>query len=146
MRAEHPSIPWHPSRPQDPCHREPGSYKGVYMMLVNLRNERDRRELWRSYCNSHSYSQSTQLLLSFGLMLINLTAYSSSSSFLLLQDSVDFLDLSDNAILSLSNLPRLTRLTSLNLANNPISQISPNLANQLPNLQTLVLSGTQVSC
>lgn len=61
-----------------------------------------------------------------------------------LQDSIDFLDLSDNAILSLSNLPRLTRLTSLNLANNPISQISPNIANQLPNLQTLVLSGTQV--
>ena len=61
------------------------------------------------------------------------------------QDSIDSLDLADNAILSLSNLPRLTRLVTLNLANNPITSISPNIAHQLPNLRSLVLTGTQVS-
>jgi len=60
------------------------------------------------------------------------------------KDSIDSLDLSDNAILSLSNLPRLTRLQTLNLANNPITTISPNIAHQLPNLRSLVLTGTDL--
>ncbi|CAD6566059.1 MAG: U2 snRNP complex subunit [Cyphobasidiales sp. Tagirdzhanova-0007] len=60
------------------------------------------------------------------------------------KDSIDSLDLADNAILSLSNLPRLTRLVTLNLANNPITSISPNIAHQLPNLRSLVLTGTQL--
>lgn len=60
------------------------------------------------------------------------------------QDAIDSLDLSDNAILSLSNLPRLTRLSSLSLANNPITQISGNVGTQLPNLRSLTLSGSQV--
>jgi len=59
-------------------------------------------------------------------------------------DQLESIDLSDNAIGSLSNLPRFKRLRHLLLANNPIQSITPSLGSQLPNLTSLVLTGSQL--
>jgi Leucine-rich repeat (LRR) protein len=61
------------------------------------------------------------------------------------QDQLDAIDLSDNSIHSLSNLPHLSRLRHFLLSNNPINTISPNLPSALPNLVSLILTGSQVS-
>ena len=60
------------------------------------------------------------------------------------KDGNDSIDLSDNAISSLSNLPILPRLKHLLLASNPIVAITPNLSRSLPGLVSLVLTGTQL--
>jgi len=59
-------------------------------------------------------------------------------------DQLESIDLSDNAIGSLSNLPKLLRLRHLLLANNPVSIITPSLGTQLPNLISLVLTGSSI--
>ncbi|KAG0140212.1 hypothetical protein CROQUDRAFT_691920 [Cronartium quercuum f. sp. fusiforme G11] len=61
------------------------------------------------------------------------------------KDSIDSLDLTDNAIRSLINLPKLTRLKHLYLSNNPITFISPTLFQAIPNLNSLILTGCQLS-
>ncbi|GAA5979157.1 hypothetical protein JCM10908_002822 [Rhodotorula pacifica] len=60
------------------------------------------------------------------------------------KDQLDSIDLTDNQIHSLSNLPVLKRLNQLLLANNPVRSISNNLATSLPNLRTLVLTNAAV--
>ncbi|GAA5881950.1 hypothetical protein JCM3774_002084 [Rhodotorula dairenensis] len=60
------------------------------------------------------------------------------------RDQLDSIDLTDNQIHSLSNLPVLKRLAQLLLANNPVKHISNNLATSLPNLNTLVLTNAAV--
>ena len=57
-----------------------------------------------------------------------------------LRDSIDALDLTDNAISSVSNFPLLRRLAHLVLSSNPIRTLSPTLATSLPNLRTLVIA------
>ncbi|KAH9813254.1 leucine-rich repeat-domain-containing protein [Melampsora americana] len=61
------------------------------------------------------------------------------------KDSIDSLDLTDNIIRSVINLPKLNRLKHLYLSNNPITFISPNLSQSLPNLRSLVLSNCQLT-
>lgn len=61
------------------------------------------------------------------------------------KDSVDAIDLTDNAIRSLINFPKMSRLKHLYVSNNPLTFISPNLAQALPNLNSLVLSNCNLS-
>lgn len=58
------------------------------------------------------------------------------------RDQLDSIDLTDNQIHALANLPVLRRLSQLLLANNPVRTLSPHLATSLPNLRTLVLTNT----
>ncbi|KAJ8612827.1 hypothetical protein CTAYLR_002056 [Chrysophaeum taylorii] len=61
-----------------------------------------------------------------------------------LRDAFDCLDLSDNEIQSLGNFAKSSRLKVLFLNNNNVSRIDPNLADELPNLETLVLTGNKI--
>lgn len=57
----------------------------------------------------------------------------------------DALDLTDNALTSLSNFPLFPRITSLYCARNRINHIAPTLSRSLPKLQTLVLTENRFS-
>ncbi|KAH7970296.1 hypothetical protein HPB49_002382 [Dermacentor silvarum] len=59
-------------------------------------------------------------------------------------DQFDCIDLSDNDIRKLDGFPLLKRLKSLMLNNNRICRIGENLQEQLPALETLVLTNNQV--
>jgi len=61
------------------------------------------------------------------------------------RDQHDTIDFTDNAILTLGNLPLLKRLTTLLLANNRVSTISPSIHLSSPNLTTLVLTNNNIS-
>jgi Leucine-rich repeat (LRR) protein len=61
-----------------------------------------------------------------------------------LQDQHDSIDLTDNDIRSLTNLPSLPRLTTLILSNNAIASIAPRIANAAPRLTTLVLTNNRI--
>jgi len=60
------------------------------------------------------------------------------------QDQYDSLDLSDNEITKFEGFPILNRLKTILLSNNRIIRIAPNLGEQLPNLDTLVLSNNKI--
>jgi U2 small nuclear ribonucleoprotein A' len=60
-----------------------------------------------------------------------------------IQDQHDAIDLTDNSIVTLGNLPLLKRLNTLLLANNKVSHISPSIHISVPNLTTLVLTNNQ---
>ncbi|GAA5924309.1 U2 snRNP complex subunit LEA1 [Sporobolomyces koalae] len=60
------------------------------------------------------------------------------------KDQLESLDLTDNAITSVSNFPLLRRLHQLLLANNPVRTISPSIATSLPNLTSLILTNSAV--
>ena len=62
-----------------------------------------------------------------------------------LQDQHDAIDLTDNAIVTLGNLPLLKRLHTLLLANNRISSISTSIHLSVPNLTTLVLINNNIT-
>jgi Leucine-rich repeat len=66
------------------------------------------------------------------------------TSSLYLQDQHDAIDLTDNSIITLGNLPLLKRLRTLLLANNRISAISPSIHLSVPNLTTLVLTNNNI--
>ncbi|KAJ7010229.1 hypothetical protein NC653_000845 [Populus alba x Populus x berolinensis] len=55
------------------------------------------------------------------------------------QDQFDTIDLSDNEIVKLENMPYLNRLGTLIINNNRITRINPNIGEYLPKLHTLVL-------
>ncbi|KDR84845.1 hypothetical protein GALMADRAFT_233265 [Galerina marginata CBS 339.88] len=61
------------------------------------------------------------------------------------RDQHDAIDFTDNAIVTLGNLPLLKRLQTLLLANNRIQNISPSIHLSVPNLQTLVLTSNSIS-
>ena len=61
------------------------------------------------------------------------------------RDLYDTIDLSDNEIRELENIPPLCKLKHLYLSNNKISKIDPILAQRIPFLQTLILSGNNIS-
>ncbi|BGP13260.1 hypothetical protein JCM10213_004970 [Rhodosporidiobolus nylandii] len=60
------------------------------------------------------------------------------------KDQLDSLDLTDNAITSVSNFPLLRRLSHLLLANNPVRTVSQSVATSLPNLRSLTLTNSAV--
>jgi U2 small nuclear ribonucleoprotein A' len=61
------------------------------------------------------------------------------------RDQHDAIDLTDNSIITLGNLPLLKRLRTILLANNRISSISPSIHLSVPNLTTLVLTNNSIS-
>ncbi|KAI3622430.1 small nuclear ribonucleoprotein a [Moniliophthora roreri] len=61
------------------------------------------------------------------------------------RDQHDAIDLTDNSITTLGNLPLLKRLHTLFLANNRVSAISPSIHLSVPNLTTLVLTNNNIS-
>ncbi|THH17403.1 hypothetical protein EW146_g3396 [Bondarzewia mesenterica] len=61
------------------------------------------------------------------------------------KDQHDSIDLTDNSIVALGNLPLLRRLHALLLANNRVASISPSLHLSVPNLTTLVLTNNNIA-
>ncbi|PPQ62798.1 hypothetical protein CVT24_000492 [Panaeolus cyanescens] len=61
------------------------------------------------------------------------------------RDQHDAIDFTDNAIITLGNLPLLKRLHTLLLANNRIQNISPSIHLSVPNLHTLVLTNNNIT-
>lgn len=59
---------------------------------------------------------------------------------IIFQDQHDTIDLTDNSLTTLSNLPLSPRLRSLILANNSIHAIHPSIQQSAPNLTTLILT------
>lgn len=60
------------------------------------------------------------------------------------EDQFDTIDLSDNEIVKLENLPYLNRLGTLLINNNRITRINPNIGEYLPKLHTLVLTNNRL--
>ncbi|KAG6781312.1 hypothetical protein POTOM_014206 [Populus tomentosa] len=60
------------------------------------------------------------------------------------QDQFDTIDLSDNEIVKLENMPYLNRLGTLIINNNRITRINPNIGEYLPKLHTLVLTNNRL--
>lgn len=63
----------------------------------------------------------------------------------LTKDRFDCIDLSNNSIHILENVPHLSRLSRLLLSNNSIRQFQLNLAEKLPNLKMLVLQNNSIA-
>jgi len=61
------------------------------------------------------------------------------------KDQHDAIDLTDNAVVTLGNIPLMRRLRTLLLANNRIATISQSLHLSVPNLTTLVLTNNNIS-
>lgn len=61
------------------------------------------------------------------------------------KDTNDAIDFTDNDIRQLGNFPKLVRLRALLCARNRINTISPTLAQTLPNLEVLVLTGNALT-
>jgi U2 small nuclear ribonucleoprotein A' len=60
------------------------------------------------------------------------------------EDQFDTIDLSDNEIVKLENLPYLNRLGTLLVNNNRITRINPNIGDFLPKLHSLVLTNNRL--
>jgi U2 small nuclear ribonucleoprotein A' len=60
------------------------------------------------------------------------------------QDQYDTLDLSDNEIKKLDNFPRMKRLKTLLLSNNFITRVAPEIGDQIPELESLVLNNNRI--
>ncbi|KAK9314015.1 leucine-rich repeat-domain-containing protein [Lipomyces starkeyi] len=61
------------------------------------------------------------------------------------KDLNDAIDLTDNDITHLNNIPRLLRLRRLLIARNRITHIAPTIAKSIPNLTTLILTSNSIS-
>lgn len=59
-------------------------------------------------------------------------------------DQFDTIDFSDNDIRKLENFPFLPRLKNLLLNNNRIARIADDLAENLPNLESVILTGNNI--
>jgi U2 small nuclear ribonucleoprotein A' len=62
------------------------------------------------------------------------------------QDQFDVIDFSNNQIETIEDFPILRRCTTLLFNNNLVREISPTLADCLPNLHTLMLTNNDVRC
>ncbi|KAL9349674.1 hypothetical protein Peur_056929 [Populus x canadensis] len=60
------------------------------------------------------------------------------------EDQFDTIDLSDNEIVKLENMPYLNRLGTLIINNNRITRINPNIGEYLTKLHTLVLTNNRL--
>lgn len=60
------------------------------------------------------------------------------------EDQFDTMDLSDNEIVKLENMPHFNRLGTLIINNNRITRINPNIGEFLPKLHTLVLTNNRL--
>uniref|UniRef100_A0A183CWJ4 Probable U2 small nuclear ribonucleoprotein A' n=1 Tax=Gongylonema pulchrum TaxID=637853 RepID=A0A183CWJ4_9BILA len=80
--------------------------------------------------------------------LVRITTYSTPSidirSIFFFQDQFDTIDLTDNDIRKLENIPLLKRLSTLLMHNNRVQQIMPNIGEVLPSLKTLALTNNNL--
>ena len=60
-------------------------------------------------------------------------------------DQFECVDLTENDITKLEELPRLARLETLMLANNKISSVEPDFAEMCPKLSSLILTNNRLS-
>ncbi|KAI6178839.1 LRRcap domain-containing protein [Aphelenchoides besseyi] len=60
-------------------------------------------------------------------------------------DQFDVIDLTDNSIRKVDNLPLLKRLDTLLLHNNQVQQLQKDIGQQLPNLKTLALTNNNLT-
>jgi U2 small nuclear ribonucleoprotein A' len=60
-------------------------------------------------------------------------------------DQFGCIDLTDNAISKVENLPKLNRLRTLILINNRVSKVEPNFGINCPYLESLILTNNKVS-
>ncbi|CAG9532754.1 unnamed protein product [Cercopithifilaria johnstoni] len=60
------------------------------------------------------------------------------------KDQFDTIDLTDNDIRKLENIPLLRRLSTLLMHNNRVQQIMPNIGEALPSLKTLALTNNNL--
>ncbi|KAK7310229.1 hypothetical protein RJT34_07615 [Clitoria ternatea] len=60
------------------------------------------------------------------------------------EDQFDTVDLSDNEIVKLENIPHLNRLGTILINNNRITRINSNIGEFLPKLHTLVLTNNRI--
>src|ERR1700759_2034371 len=67
-----------------------------------------------------------------------------NGAFAIKQDQ-DCIDLTDNAITTLSNIPLSPRLRTLLLARNRVASLSPALPSSAPNLPSLVLTSNRLT-
>lgn len=61
------------------------------------------------------------------------------------QDKYEAIDLTDNEITKLDNIPTMRKLQSLYLANNQINRVADGLGPALPRLESLVLSNNRIA-
>ncbi|ETW29333.1 hypothetical protein PFFCH_03241 [Plasmodium falciparum FCH/4] len=61
------------------------------------------------------------------------------------KDYFECIDLSDNEIIKLNNIPYLKKLKTLILCNNKIARIDADIFDNLPNLNSLVLTNNKVT-
>ena len=60
-------------------------------------------------------------------------------------DQFECVDLTENDIARLEELPRLSRLETLLLANNKIAAVEPNFAEVCPKLDSIILTNNRIS-
>ncbi|XP_020237680.1 U2 small nuclear ribonucleoprotein A' isoform X4 [Cajanus cajan] len=60
------------------------------------------------------------------------------------EDQFDTIDLSDNEIVKLENVPHLNRLGTMLINNNRVTRINPNIGEFLPKLHTLILTNNRI--
>jgi len=60
------------------------------------------------------------------------------------EDQYDAIDLSDNEVSKLEGFPLLKKLHTLFVCNNKITRIAQGLSEQLPNLETLILTNNRI--
>lgn len=60
-------------------------------------------------------------------------------------DQFSTIDLTDNEISRLENLPNLIRLETLLLSNNRIAKVDPSFAEMCPKLESLILTNNKIS-
>ena len=60
-------------------------------------------------------------------------------------DQFSCIDLTDNEIAKLENLPQLLRLATLLLSNNRIAKVDPTFGEMCPKLESLILTNNKIS-
>ena len=61
------------------------------------------------------------------------------------EDRYDVIDLSDNSISVLENIPKFPRLETILLSNNLVSRIAGNIGSNIPNCRDLMLTNNRIS-
>eukprot|EP01086_Lenisia_limosa_P018216 TRINITY_DN98_c0_g1_i1.p1 TRINITY_DN98_c0_g1~~TRINITY_DN98_c0_g1_i1.p1 ORF type:complete len:161 (+),score=36.63 TRINITY_DN98_c0_g1_i1:60-542(+) len=61
------------------------------------------------------------------------------------QDQFDSIDLSNNAIRKVANIPRFNLLKNIYLCNNRVASVAKDLHEYIPNLETLIFTNNRVS-
>jgi len=99
-----------------------------------------------SRLNADLISKSAQYLNPLNQFYIDLRSYQIPylENLTATNDQFECIDLSDNAINKLEELPRLSRLESLLLPDNQISLVESSFASECPKLDSIILSNNRI--